>query len=173
MDSPLPYIAVIVVVIVLAMLLPRWIRRTSGSAAERETRRLAEPRTAAALETLGTTMVVHSGEPVVRELVDSIALQHPRAFTILPDGTYGVRFAEADDAIARLVEVDGGTRVEISRFREYAGMPNDWAFWTELLRRVQAGAEARGLATTAGPRLRFDRGRGSDPLWSAVGADHR
>ncbi|WP_091229870.1 hypothetical protein [Microbacterium sp. 3J1] len=168
MDSPLLYIALIAVVIVLAMLLPRWVRRSSATAADREERRLTEPRTAAALDTLGTTLVVLAPEPVVRELVDSIALQHPRAFTPLPDGTYGIRFAEPDDAVARLVEVDGGTRLEVVRFREYPGMPNSWGFWSELRDRVQSGARERAIETTEGSPLRFDRGSGADPVWTAV-----
>lgn len=169
MDSPLLYIALIVAVIVLAMLLPRWIRLTSRSAAARETRRLSEPRTAAALDVLGDTLVVSAPEPVVRELVDTIAMQRPRAFTILPDGGYGIRFAEPDDAVVRLLAVPDGTRVQVSGFREYSGMPNSWAFWTELRTHVRALAEEQGIASTEGPRVRFDRGPGNDPTWTVVG----
>lgn len=173
MDSPLLYIAVIIGVLVLAVLVPRWVRRSSGSAGEREARRLGDAGTAAARETLGTTLVVLAPPSVVREIADSVALQHPRAFTILPGGTYGIRFVEPEDAVARLIEIDEGTRVEVARFRDYAGMPNSWAFWTEFQDRVRSGAHARDLETVAGPLLAFERGSRTDVIWSAVGADER
>lgn len=168
MDSPLLYIALITAVIVLALLLPRWVRRTSRAAADRELRRLSEPRTTAALDVLSATLVVRASEPIVRELVDTVAMQRPRAFTILPDGRYGIRFAEPDDAVVSLVPVPGGTRVQVSEFREYGGMPNAWAFWTELRTHVNALAEDRGLEAAEGPRARFDRGPGSDPTWTVA-----
>lgn len=169
MDSPLLYIALIAVVVVFAMLLPGWIRRTSRAAAARESRRLSEPRTAAALDVLGTTLVVHAPESVVRELVDTVALQRPRAFTVRTDGGYGIRFIEPDDAVVRLAAASDGTRLQVSEFREYLGMPNTWAFWTELCTHVRTLAADRGIATTDGPRLRFDRGPGSDRTWTVAG----
>lgn len=149
MDNPLLFIALIAAVIVLAILLPRWVRRSTSSAAEREERRLAESHRAAALHELGTAVVLRAPEPVVRELVDAIVLQRPRQFTVLGDGGYGIRFVEPDDAIARLSSDDAVTRLEIERSREYLGMPQGAGFWNDLRALVAARARAEGIVVTS------------------------
>lgn len=146
MDNPLFFLAVIVAVIVLVALLPRWIRRSNRSAAGREQRRIAGPRVDGALEELGVHLRIHAAESVVREMVDAIALQQPRRFTVLGDGGYGIRFIEPDDAIVRLRNGAGGTLVRVERSREYLAMPSGSAFWSDLRARILGAAQTRGLA---------------------------
>ena len=149
MDNPLVFLVLIAAVIVLAIFLPRWVRRSTMSAADREHRRLAESRRAEILRDLGTTVVIHAPESVVRELVDPIVLQRPREFTVLGDGGYGIRFVEPDDAIVRLVSDGTTTRMQIERSRDYLGMPQGAAFWNELRALVTARAAADGIVVTS------------------------
>lgn len=165
MDNPLFFIALIVAVIVLAIFLPRWIRRSSRSAGERTEQRVTASRLEEILGELGSTVVLHAPEPVAREIIDGIVLQQPRKFTVLADGDYGIRFVEPDDSLVRLVEDPDGTRVQIERFREYLGKPQTTEFWADLRSRVASAASARGVATTAGPALRHRRDDATD-AWS-------
>lgn len=157
MDSPLIFIVIIGAVIVLAIFLPRWVRRSTRAAGDREERRFTEARLAHILDDLGATIVVNASEAVTREIVDTVVLQQPRKFSILPDGGYGIRFVEPDDAVARLVADDDGTRLQIECFSEYLGMPNTSEFWMELRTRVTSGAETRDVRTSVGPALRHTR----------------
>ncbi|KQQ65024.1 hypothetical protein [Microbacterium sp. Leaf320] len=165
MDNPLFFIALIAAVIVLAIFLPRWVRRSSRTAGERAEQRVTASRLEELLGELGSTLVLHAPEPVAREIVDGVALQQPRKFTVLPDGGYGIRFVEPDDSLVRLVEDQGGTRVQIERFREYLGRPQTTEFWADLCSRIASAASARGVATTAGPTLRHRRDDASG-TWS-------
>lgn len=157
MDNPLFFVALIVAIFVIAMLLPRWIRRSTASAGSRAERRERDSRLDEILDELGATIVIAATEPVAREIIDSVALQQPRSFTILPDGTYGIRFIEPDDAIVRLVSDPDGTRLQVEAFREYLGKPNTSPFWKELRSRAASGAEARKISTMRGPQLRHRR----------------
>lgn len=157
MDNPLFFIVLIVAVIVLAIFLPRWVRRSSRSAGERAEQRVTASRLDEILGELGSTVVLHAPEPVAREIVDSVVLQQPRKFAVLADGGYGIRFVEPDDSLVRLVEDEDGTRVQVERFREYLGKPQTTEFWADLRSRVASAASARGVATAAGPALRHRR----------------
>lgn len=157
MDNPgLPF-AVIAAVILGAVLLPRWIRSSSKAAGERTAQRAADSRLIKILDELGTTPVIHAPEPVSREIVDRVVLQHPRKFTALPDGSYGIRFVEADDALVRLVDDPVGTRLQIERVREHLGMPTASGFWSDLRERVTSAAAAQGIAVADGTRARLVR----------------
>lgn len=149
MDNPLIFIVLIAAIIVLAIFLPRWVRHSTSSAGGRAEARLVESRRADALRDLGTTVVLHAPEPVVRELVDAIVLQRPREFTPLADGAYGIRFVEPDDALVRLVADGSTTRMQIERSREYLGMPQGGSFWNELRSLVTTRAAAEGIAVTS------------------------
>lgn len=157
MDNPLFFIALIAALLVVAVLLPRWIRRSTRAAGERTGRHEVESRLAEILEGLGTTVVLHAPESTVRALVDEVVRTQPRMFTALPDGAYGIRFIDPDDAVVRLVETEGGTRLQVERFREYLGRPNTSQFWEELRSRVVAAATTRGIPTSAGPVLAHRR----------------
>jgi len=156
-DNPLFFVVLIIAVIVLAIFLPRWIRRSSRSAGERAEQRVTASRLEETLGELGSTIVLLAPEPVAREIVDGVALQQPRKFTVLRDGAYGIRFVEPDDSLVRLVEHEDGTRVQIERVREYLGMPQTTEFWADLRSRIASAASARGVATAAGPALRHRR----------------
>lgn len=157
MDSPLFFIVVIIAVIVLAVFLPRWVRRSSGSAGDRESRRISASRLDETLRELGTTIVLRAPEAVTREIVDGVVLQQPRKFTVLPDGGYGIRFVEPDDTIVRLVAAEDGTHLQVEGFREYLGAPKTTQFWAELRSRVVAAATARSIAAEAGRDVRHRR----------------
>lgn len=148
MDNPLFFIALIVALIVLSIFVPRWVRRSAASAGTREERRVAESRRADALRALDTTLVLRAPETVVRELVDTIVWQRPREFTVLEDGSYGIRFIEPDDAVVRLVADGSTTRMQVVSSREHLGMPQGAAFWNELRSQVAARAAAEGIAVT-------------------------
>lgn len=151
MDNALLFIVVIAAVLVIAVFLPRWIRRSSRSAGDRASQRYTERRRSEILEELARTVVVHAPEAVVREIVDAVVLQQPRRFSALSDGGYGIRFVEPDDAVARLVGDRQGTRLQLEGFREYLGMPNTSESWAELRTRVSEAADGRGLTAHAGP----------------------
>ena len=157
MDNALIFIVLIIALIVLAVVLPRWIRRSTRTAGERTGRRDAESRIVEILDGLGATVVLHAPEPTAREIVDEIVRQQPRKFTALPDGGYGIRFIQPDDAVARLVEDPDGTRLQIEGFREYLGRPNTAEFWADLRSRVIASADARSIRGHPGPPLRHRR----------------
>lgn len=151
MDNPLIFIALIAALIVLSIFLPRWVRRSASSAGAREQRRVAESRRADALRDLGTSLVLHAPETVVREMVDAIVWQRPREFTVLEGGRYGIRFVEPDDAIVRLLPEGSITRMQIERSREHLGMPQGASFWNELRSLVSARAAAEGIAIATEP----------------------
>ena len=157
MDNPLIFIALIAAVIVLAIFLPRWVRRSTRSAGGRAEQRLVDSRLATILDGLGTTIVLHAPEGVAREIVDGVALAQPRKFTPLPDGSYGIRFVEPDDAVARLIDDPEGTRLQVIRFREYLGMPNTAEFWADLRAHVATAAGAQHVEVSSGPTLRHHR----------------
>lgn len=157
MDNPLFFIALIGALIVLAIFLPRWIRRSTTAAGDRVEQRIADSRLSGILGELGSTLVLHAPEPAVRAIVDAVALEDPRRFTVLPGGGYGIRFVEPDDAVARLVEDDTGTRLQIVRFREYLAMPNTSGFWSDLRAAVASSAQAQSIRTSTGPLLRHRR----------------
>ncbi len=165
MDNAFVFVALIVMVIVLAMLLPRWIRRSTAKAGERADRSAAASRLEGILAELGSTVVIEASEPVVREIVDLVAAQQPRRFTVLGDGSYGIRFVEPDDAVARLVADGVGTRLQVDRCREYLGMPNTTEFWNDLRIRVAAASARQGLPTREGSRLSYLRQDGAPPVW--------
>ncbi len=157
MDSPLIYIAAIGVIIVLAILLPRWIRRSTGAAGGRAGQRHAAGRLTGILEELGTTLVLQTSEAAAKEIIDQVVREQPRKFTPLADGAYGIRFVEPDDAIVRVVDDESGTRLQVERIREYLGVPNTSEFWADLRSAVSAAARAQGVEVSPGPPLRHRR----------------
>ncbi|MEV4736325.1 MULTISPECIES: hypothetical protein [unclassified Microbacterium] len=169
MDNPLVIGAVIVIIIVVAMLAPRWIRRSSGSRGRRAGRRFEEDRVLEILEDLGATVVLHATPDSARSIVDDVVRRDPRRFTVLDDGSYGIRFLEPDDAVARLVGTPDGMRLQVERFGEHLGRPNTSAFWNVLRAAVLREATARGIGTTVpdAPQL-FDRVAGDSPIWVLV-----
>ncbi|MBO0981452.1 hypothetical protein [Microbacterium sp. SD291] len=158
MDNPVLLFSVIAVVIVAAMLLPRWIRRWSRAAGERSEQRSGASRRTRILADLGTTVVIRASESAAREVVDEVVRRHPRQFTALADGSYGIRFVEADDGVARLVADPGGTRLQAERVREYLGMPKTSDFWNDFRAHVASEAAGRGISVADGPRLLYVRG---------------
>jgi hypothetical protein len=156
-DNPLFFIALIVVLIVIAALLPRWIRRSTSSAGSRADQRLRTERLEGILRELGTTVVIHAPEAAAREIVDLAALQDPRKFSVLEGGDYGIRFIDADDAVARFTDDPSGTRLQVMQFREYMGMPNTSAFWMEFRSRVTAVAGSRGVDVSSGIQVNHRR----------------
>lgn len=157
MDNPLFFIALIGAVIVVAIFLPRWIRRSSRSASSRASGRFVDSRLAEILDVLGATLVLRASEGVAREIVDSVVLQQPRRFTVLSDGGYGIRFIEPDDSLVRLVETADGTRIQVERFREYLGKPNTSPAWADLRSLLAAAASAQGVSVEAGPPVHHRR----------------
>lgn len=166
MDNPLLLFALVAVIVVIAMLLPRWIRRSSSSRGRRAGRRFEEDQLLEILDELGTTVDLAVGPEGARRLVDGVVERDPRKFTILGDGVYGVRFIETDDAIARLVPADVGVRLQIEEFREYLGRPNTAGFWRDLRAGVVAAAAELGIAHETSPvPSRFDRRETPDQGW--------
>lgn len=157
MDNPLIYIAVIGAIIVLAIFLPRWVRRSTGAAGGRAEERYAVNRLAGILDELGTTVVLHTSEATARDVVDGVVRQQPRKFTKLGGGDYGIRFIEPDDAIARLVDDERGTRLEVARIREHLGVPNTSEFWADLRSGVSTAAHARGIDVSPGRPIHHRR----------------
>lgn len=176
MDSPLIVvvaIAAIVALIVLAVLLPRWIRRTGAAAGARESRRIRDARLIPILAELGTTLRFAGSERSAREVVDEVARQDPRRYTILPDGGYGIRFVEPDDAVARLVADRDGARLGVEGFREHLGVPNTAEAWRALRTRAASEAAARGIDTVEdAARRAFRRGEGPDAAWTIAPQPH-
>lgn len=166
MDSPLLLFALVAAIIVIAMLLPRWIRRSSGTRGRRAGRRFEEDQLVALLEELGIAVDLHTDRRTAREIVDGAARSEPRKFTVLDDGAYGIRFVEPDDAVAHLVPIDAGSRLQIVEFREYLGRPNTAGFWRDLRATVTEGAQAHGVAhsTPPSPSL-FRRSEDPEPRW--------
>lgn len=150
MDNALIYVAVIAAILVLAIFLPRWVRRSTDAAGGREGRRYATTRLTGILDELDTTLVLHAPEATAREVVDGVVLQQPRKFTRLGGGGYGIRFIELDDAIVRLVDDERGTRLEVERVREHLGVPNTSEFWADLRSGVSAAADVRGIDVSPG-----------------------
>lgn len=172
MDNPLVVIGAIGAVVVLAMLLPRWIRRSSDSTGRRAGRRFEQERLLEILDVLGTTLVLEASESTASEVVDTVVRRDPRRFTVLDDlGGYGIRFLEADDAVAVLAPVEQGMRLQIDRFREYLGRPNTAGFWADLRARAEAEARYRGIATATGASLRYERVTGEEPVWTRIDPD--
>ncbi|APH43988.1 hypothetical protein BMW26_02675 [Microbacterium sp. 1.5R] len=157
MDNPLIYIAAIGAIIVLAILLPRWVRRSTGAAGGRAGQRHVADRLTGILEELGTTLVLQTSEATAREIVDGVVRQQPRKFTPLASGGYGIRFVEPDDAIVRVVDDENGTRLQVERIREHLGVPNTSEFWSDLRSAVSAAARAEGVQVSPGPPLRHRR----------------
>ncbi|WP_311259092.1 hypothetical protein [Microbacterium sp. WCS2018Hpa-9] len=157
MDTALIYVAVIAAILVLAIFLPRWVRRSTDAAGGREGRRYATTRLTGILDELGTTLVLHAPEATAREVVDGVVLQQPRKFTRLEGGGYGIRFIEPDDAIVRLVDDEDGTRVQIERIREYLGVPNTSEFWADLRSGVSTAALASGIDVSPGQPIHHRR----------------
>lgn len=157
MDNPLIYVAVIGAIIVLAIFLPRWIRRSTDAAGGRAGRRYATDRLTGILAELGTTLVLHTSEATAREVVDGVVLQQPRKFARLGGGGYGIRFIEPDDAIVRLVDDEDGVRLEVERVREHLGVPNTSEFWADLRTAVSTAARAEGIAVSPGRPIHHRR----------------
>lgn len=166
MDTPLLLFAPVAAIIVIAMLLPRWIRGSSGSRGRRAGRRSEQDQLVTLLDELGTVVDLHTDPSTAREIVDGAVRVEPRKFTILGDGVYGIRFVEPDDAVAHLVPIDGGSRLQIVEFREYLGRPNTAGFWRDLRTAVTERAEGRGVALPAPPSPSpFRRSEDPEPRW--------
>lgn len=157
MDNPLIYVAVIGAIIVLAIFLPRWVRRSTDAAGGRAGRRYATDRLTGILDELGTTVVLHTSEATAREVVDGVVVQQPRKFLRLEGGGYGIRFVEPDDALVRLVDDEDGTRLEVERIREHLGVPNTSEFWADLRSGVSTAARDRGITVSPGRPLHHRR----------------
>ncbi|MEV7610129.1 hypothetical protein AB0N61_11670 [Microbacterium sp. NPDC089320] len=157
MDSPVIYLGAIGAIIVLAIFLPRWVRRSTDAAGGRAGRRHATSRLAGILGELGTTLVLRTSGARAREIIDRVVRQQPRKFTRLDDGGYGIRFIEPDDAIVRVVDAEDGIRLEVERIREHLGVPNTSEFWADLRSDVSAAARAEGIEVAPGQPLRHRR----------------
>lgn len=166
MDNPLVIGTVIVAIVVVAMLAPRWIRRSSQSRGRVAGRRFEEDRVREILDDLGTTIVLHASPDTAQATVEHVVRDDPRRFTLLGGDAYGIRFLEPDDAVARLVPTADGMRLQVERFGEHLGRPNTSGFWNDLRARTRAEATARGIRTTTpdAPQL-FDRVDGDPPSW--------
>lgn len=160
MDNPLIFIAAIVVLILLAVLLPRWVRHSVSATGRKTGRRLADAQLAPILDELATTIVLHAPEPVVREIVDGLVVQQPRRFTMLEGRRYGIRFVEPDDAVIRLVAGADADRttMQVEGFREHLGRPNTAEAWADLRTRTASAAKTRGIDAHPGPPLPHRRG---------------
>ncbi|MFJ4224024.1 hypothetical protein [Microbacterium sp. NPDC089695] len=166
MENPLVIGALIVAIIVLAMIVPRWIRRSTEVRGRMSGRRFEEDRILEILDDLGATVVLHAPAERARALVDEIVRDDPRRFALLDDGSYGIRFLEPDDAVARLRPVVDGMRLQVERFGEHLGRPNTAEFWNELRARVRDAAASVGIESTS-PEARslFERRDGEHPIW--------
>ncbi|WP_067196975.1 hypothetical protein [Microbacterium sp. XT11] len=171
MDSPLLFAGIIIAVIVLALVLPRWTRGSSQRAAASTGRAISSSRTDEALAALGSSLLLHAPDTVAREIVDRVALQHPRMLTARGDGGYGIRFVEPDDAVARLVSTAQGTRLEVARTRELLGTPQNPEFWEQIKTHVASGAATQGVASSPGPQLHYARRDGDPPVWVLATAE--
>ncbi|MCM3778099.1 hypothetical protein [Microbacterium hydrocarbonoxydans] len=170
MDNPILLFAPIAVIVVLAMLLPGWIRRSSNTRARRAGRRFEEGQLLVILDSLGTALDLGTDPEAARRLVDRMVQREPRKYTMLGNGVYGIRFVEPDDAIVRLTASDMGTRLRVEEFREYLGRPNTAGFWNDLRSGVIAEAEAHGIPTTApSSPSTFERRGGPEPVWRLSG----
>ena len=166
MDNPLLLFTLVAAIVVIAVLLPRWIRRSSTTPGRRAGRRFEEDQLLTLLDELGTTVDLQTDRLTARGIVDEAVRREPRKFTILDDGVYGIRFVEPDDAVAHLVSVDTGSRLQIVEFREYLGRPNTAGFWKDLRTDVIDTAVDRGIAHATTPVIsRFDRREGPHPVW--------
>ncbi|MFT4258372.1 hypothetical protein [Microbacterium sp.] len=172
MDSPFLLVSagMIVAVVVASFLLPGWIRRRTQRSGERSERTAAEAHTAAALDELAKTLSIDAPLATARELVEQVIVQHPRMFTVLGDDHFGIRFVHADDAVARLAPAAGGALLSVTRSREHLGAPKGAGFWTELLAHVSTAASSRGIRTSEGPAVRFERHPADPSLWVGAGS---
>lgn len=170
MDTPLLVIAIIAIVIVViaAILLPRWIRRSTDAAGTTAGRRFEDRERERTLRELGVTLVIHAPAAVAREIVDQAARRQPRKFTVLGDGGYGIRFVEDDDAVARLVEDEHGARLQIERSREHLGLPKGAQFWKDLRDRAASAAGAREISVAEGAPGAFARDASRPSEWTRV-----
>ncbi|MFJ6533869.1 hypothetical protein [Microbacterium sp. NPDC091662] len=164
MDA-VPYLLLglpILALIIGGPLLKNRLRRGASEAGDRAGKRFATEQLDAALDELGTTLVIHAAEDRAREVVASAMAKKQREYVIRSDGAYGIRFVEADDTVVHLVSVAEGTRVQIETFREYFGFPQTVPLWTDLRARIASAAGAHGVAVTEGPAVRYIRGERVD-----------
>ncbi|MBO9625117.1 MAG: hypothetical protein J7484_01930 [Microbacterium sp.] len=170
MDNPVIFVVLIVAVIVGAMLLGGFVRRSVVRSGGRYGRRVAASRVDDALGALGATLVVHAPEPMVREIVDEVIRHDPRRFSLLEHGAYGLRFVEEDDGIVRLAPDANGVRLQLESAREYLGAPKASGFWADLRERVGEAATSRGLTVSDGAPLSYERreldGGGVEWVWT-------
>jgi len=135
-----------------------WANRKAASAGENAGKKFAASQLVKVLPEFGTTLIIHAPEHSAREIVAEAAAKKPKDFPARADGGYGIRFAEADDTIVRLVPDPAGTRVQVETFREYMGFPQTAPFWTDLRERIASAAGAHDTAVSEGPRLEYLRG---------------
>ncbi|WP_164234262.1 hypothetical protein [Microbacterium hydrocarbonoxydans] len=165
MDNPLIFFAIIIAIVIIAILMPRWIGRSTRAAGSRTGRRFEDRERERTLHELGTTIVIHAPASVAREIVDEVVRRQPRKFTVLGDRGYGIRFVEEDDAIARLAPDPDGTRLQIEQSREHLGMPKGARFWKDLRDRVASEAGAREISVAEGVRNGFRSDGGRPAVW--------
>ncbi|WP_217181686.1 hypothetical protein [Streptomyces sp. AC495_CC817] len=170
MDNPVIFIVVIIAVIVGAMLLGRFIRRSVRSAGNRYGSRTSDDRVRSALDELGRTLIVVGPPAAARALVDGVVRADPRRFTALGPDTVGLRFTEPDDAVVRLVDRPDGVLLMVERSAEQLGTPQNLEFWKRMRDAVAAAAEEGGLAVADGPVRSFVRREGARPTWVSHGA---
>lgn len=160
MDLPL-YLLLGVLILALIIggpLLRSRSKRRAAQDGEHTGNRYAAARLAETLDVLGTPLVIHAPEPLAREILASATVTAREECTIREDGGYGIRFAEPDDTIVRLVADPEGTRMQVETFREYLGFPQTAQPWTDLRSRVASIADAHGVTVGDGATIGYRRG---------------
>lgn len=162
MDLPLYLLLglLILALIIGGPLLRSRSKRRAAQDGEHTGNRYAAARLAETLDVLGTPLVIHAPEALAREILASASatVTAREECTIREDGGYGIRFAEPDDTIVRLVADPEGTRMQVETFREYLGFPQTAQPWTDLRSRVASIADARGVTVGDGATIGYRRG---------------
>lgn len=162
----------ILALIVAGPMLRSWLGRRAAEAGRRVDDRYAAEKLEGALRELGTTLVIDAPEPLARRIVDEAVAGGRRDYRVGGDGRYGIRYLEADDTIAELVPVPGGTLFRVETFREYLGFPQTASLWRDLRTRVAAAAENHRATVSPGPPTAYARGDlvdDRDARWTRAG----
>jgi len=151
-------VAAIIGLLVGAAFLPGWVRRSSTAAGARAGARFTAERMTELLADLGATLRIQAPPEVAAALLRAAVTGREKDYTVLADGTVGIRFVEPDDTVVDLVPDAEQALLRVETFRDYLGFPQTAPLWRELRERATAEAAVRGIGVSDGPVSTFDRG---------------
>lgn len=125
------------------------LKRKAVAAGERAGQKFSEKVGAAQQARLGTTVVLVQEPGVVAELVEE-ATARMKLVTRTAPASWDIEAIEKGDLTFSVSPAQGGTRLSVDRYRDHFGQAAGAPYWKDVVKKVEALAQERGVAISTG-----------------------